>query len=175
MLTRLVDWLNVPPGALVKPKDPREYLWQSALSPEGAERRRLRFSAVTDQVVIWTDGGCKGNPGPGGWGAILKYSEQARRSFRAASPHTTNNRMELTAAIFALEALKRPCRVVPHTDSQYLRNGIIQLDSNMEAQRLAHRRHGARSRTRTFGAASTKPESATRSNGDGSKAMPATR
>ena len=75
-------------------------------------------------VEIWTDGGCKPNPGPGGWAAILRYGE-TERVLSGAEPATTNNRMELTAAISALEALKRPCKVVLHTDSEYLRNGIM--------------------------------------------------
>lgn len=74
-------------------------------------------------VEIWTDGGCRPNPGPGGWAAILRYGE-AERELSGAERETTNNRMELTAAIEALSALKRPCRVVLHTDSEYLRNGI---------------------------------------------------
>ena len=74
-------------------------------------------------VEVWTDGGCKPNPGPGGWAAILRYGE-TERELSGADPDTTNNRMELTAAIHALEALKRPCRVVLHTDSEYVRNGI---------------------------------------------------
>lgn len=74
-------------------------------------------------VEVWTDGGCKPNPGPGGWAAILRYGE-AERELSGADPATTNNRMELTAAIHALEALKRPSRVVLHTDSEYVRNGI---------------------------------------------------
>jgi ribonuclease HI len=74
-------------------------------------------------VQIWTDGGCKPNPGPGGWAAILRYSGH-ERELSGADPASTNNRMELTAAAAALEALKRPCRVVLHTDSEYLRNGI---------------------------------------------------
>jgi ribonuclease HI len=74
-------------------------------------------------VEIWTDGGCKPNPGPGGWSAILRYGtvEKELSGYEAA---TTNNRMELTAACAALESLKRPCRVVLHTDSEYVRNGI---------------------------------------------------
>ena len=80
-------------------------------------------------VVIHTDGACSGNPGPGGWGAILT-SAITRRSSKAAKPNTTNNRMELMAAISALEALKRPCRVDLHTDSQYLRNGIMTWIAN---------------------------------------------
>ena len=76
-----------------------------------------------EQVEIWTDGGCKPNPGPGGWAAILCF-RGTERELSGAEPATTNNRMELTAAAMALEALKRPCRVVLHTDSEYLRNGI---------------------------------------------------
>ena len=74
-------------------------------------------------VEVWTDGGCKPNPGPGGWAAILRYGE-TERELSGAEIETTNNRMELTAAINALEALKRPCRVVLHTDSEYVRNGV---------------------------------------------------
>jgi len=80
-------------------------------------------SGARPVVEIWTDGACKGNPGPGGWGAVLRYGGHERH-LKGAEPHTTNNRMELMAAIRALEALKRPCRVELTTDSQYLRNGI---------------------------------------------------
>lgn len=78
---------------------------------------------MTDAVDIFTDGACSGNPGPGGWGAILRYGtvEKELSGFEA---ETTNNRMELMAAIAALEALKRPCTARIHTDSQYLRDGI---------------------------------------------------
>jgi ribonuclease HI len=75
------------------------------------------------RIVIHTDGACSGNPGPGGWGAILEWSGR-RREIKGGEAHTTNNRMELMAAISALEALKRPCDVDLHTDSQYLRQGI---------------------------------------------------
>ncbi len=74
-------------------------------------------------VQIFTDGACSGNPGPGGWGAILRFGNAEKELFGGA-PATTNNRMELTAAIEALSALKRPCRVDLHTDSEYLRQGI---------------------------------------------------
>lgn len=74
-------------------------------------------------VTIHTDGACSGNPGPGGWGAILEWNSR-RKEINGSDPHTTNNRMELTAAIMALEALKRSCTVDLHTDSQYLRQGI---------------------------------------------------
>ncbi|HEY3641817.1 MAG TPA: ribonuclease HI [Xanthobacteraceae bacterium] len=75
-------------------------------------------------VVIHTDGACSGNPGPGGWGAILAFGTRVKE-LKGGEPHTTNNRMELMAAIAALEALKQPCLVDLHTDSQYLRNGIM--------------------------------------------------
>ena len=74
-------------------------------------------------VEIWTDGGCKPNPGPGGWAAILRFGT-VERELSGAEAVTTNNRMELTAAAEALEALTRPCTVALHTDSEYLRNGI---------------------------------------------------
>ena len=75
------------------------------------------------RVEIYTDGACSGNPGPGGWGALLRAGNH-EREISGADPQTTNNRMELTAALRALEALKRPCRVVLHTDSKYLRDGM---------------------------------------------------
>jgi ribonuclease HI len=78
---------------------------------------------VTDEVSIWTDGACSGNPGPGGWGAILCCPGHEKELFGGESA-TTNNRMELTAAIAALEALKRPSAVHLHTDSNYLKGGI---------------------------------------------------
>jgi ribonuclease HI len=76
------------------------------------------------RVTIHTDGACSGNPGPGGFGAILQWGDHVRE-IKGGEPHTTNNRMELMAAITALETLKRPCTVDIHTDSQYLRNGIM--------------------------------------------------
>jgi ribonuclease HI len=74
-------------------------------------------------VEIWTDGGCKPNPGPGGWAALLRYRGH-EREISGGEPATTNNRMELTAAAAALEALTRPCRITLHTDSEYVRNGV---------------------------------------------------
>jgi ribonuclease HI len=79
----------------------------------------------TAPVVIYSDGACSGNPGPGGWGAILIYGEK-RKELSGGEALTTNNRMELRAATEALDALKRPCTVELHTDSQYVRNGIMQ-------------------------------------------------
>jgi len=75
------------------------------------------------KVVIHSDGGCDGNPGPGGWAAVLDYDGK-RKEISGGEPATTNNRMELQAAISALEALKQPCDVEFFTDSQYVRNGI---------------------------------------------------
>ena len=78
-----------------------------------------------DVVHIYTDGACKGNPGPGGWGALLLYGDRKKELFGGENP-TTNNRMELLAVIAALSSLKRPCRVIVHTDSQYVRLGITE-------------------------------------------------
>lgn len=78
---------------------------------------------MTDAVVIYTDGACKGNPGPGGWGAWLRWGEHEKELF-GGEPSTTNNRMELTAVIEALSALKRPTPVAIYTDSEYVKNGI---------------------------------------------------
>ena len=74
-------------------------------------------------VIVHTDGACSGNPGPGGWGAILTYGEH-EKELKGGEAHTTNNRMELMAAISALEALKRPSTVEMHTDSKYVHDGI---------------------------------------------------
>ncbi len=74
-------------------------------------------------VSIWTDGACSGNPGPGGWGAVLAWGEH-EKELCGGEPETTNNRMELMGAIMALEALTRPCEVRLHTDSSYLKGGI---------------------------------------------------
>jgi len=76
------------------------------------------------QITIHTDGACSGNPGPGGFGAILQWGDHTKE-LKGGEAHTTNNRMELMAAITALESLKRTCTVDLHTDSQYLRNGIM--------------------------------------------------
>ncbi|WP_269620815.1 ribonuclease HI [Zhongshania sp. BJYM1] len=78
-----------------------------------------------EKVEIFTDGACRGNPGPGGWGALMRFEGKERHLF-GGDPATTNNRMELMAAIEALKALKRPCDVVLTTDSQYVRQGITE-------------------------------------------------
>jgi ribonuclease HI len=78
---------------------------------------------LTPEVVIHTDGACSGNPGPGGWGALLQYGD-SERELTGGELATTNNRMEMMAAIQALEALTKPCKVELHTDSQYVQKGI---------------------------------------------------
>jgi ribonuclease HI len=95
---------------------------------------------LTPAVEIWTDGACAGNPGPGGWGAILCY-RSSEKDLCGGEALTTNNRMELTAAIAALEALKRPAVVKLHTDSQYLRDGVTAWMGNWK-------RNGWRTRDR---------------------------
>ncbi len=86
----------------------------------------MKSGAVVD---IFTDGACSGNPGPGGWAAVLRF-ETIEKELSGGEQLTTNNRMELMAAIAALEALKRPCRVRLHTDSIYLRDGITRWITN---------------------------------------------
>ena len=81
---------------------------------------------MTPKVVIYTDGACRGNPGPGGWGAILIAANGTEKQLCGGERATTNNRMELMAAIQALEALKKPCKVELHTDSQYVMKGITE-------------------------------------------------
>ena len=76
-------------------------------------------------IEMYTDGACKGNPGPGGWGVLIRYKDKEKQLF-GAEVHTTNNRMELMAAIQGLKALQRPCIVDLYTDSQYVRQGMTQ-------------------------------------------------
>jgi ribonuclease HI len=78
-----------------------------------------------EAVEIWTDGACKGNPGPGGWGALLKMGA-VEKTLHGGEPLTTNNRMEMLAVIEALGALKRPCKVLLHVDSQYVMKGMTE-------------------------------------------------
>ena len=79
----------------------------------------------SSNVELFTDGACSGNPGPGGWGVILRWRNTERELF-GGEPSTTNNRMELLAVIKGLQALKKPCRVAVHTDSQYVQKGMTQ-------------------------------------------------
>ena len=84
---------------------------------------------MPDRVQLFTDGACRGNPGPGGWGAVLRFGSREKELF-GGDPATTNNRMELTAVIRGLEALTRPCAVDVTTDSVYVKNGITQWIHN---------------------------------------------
>jgi len=84
------------------------------------------MTITTDpEVIIYTDGACKGNPGPGGWGVLLRSGDH-EKTLHGGEPLTTNNRMELMAAIMALETLRRPSRVLLHTDSQYVMKGMTE-------------------------------------------------
>ena len=78
-----------------------------------------------EEIEIWTDGACKGNPGPGGWGVLLKMGA-VEKTLHGGEPLTTNNRMEMLAVIEALGALKRPCKVLLHVDSQYVMKGMTE-------------------------------------------------
>ena len=84
-------------------------------------------------VELFTDGGCRGNPGPGGWGALLRFGDHEKELY-GYEPETTNNRMELMAAICGLETLNEPCQIVLTTDSQYVRQGITNWISNWKAK-----------------------------------------
>ncbi len=88
---------------------------------------------MSERITIYTDGACSGNPGPGGWGALLMFNG-AEKELSGGEPMTTNNRMELLAAIHALEALKRPSAVDLFTDSQYVRQGITSWMKNWKAR-----------------------------------------
>ncbi len=88
---------------------------------------------MTEPVIIYTDGACRGNPGPGGWGAVLRYKQNTRELF-GGEFDTTNNRMELMAAIMALESLNRPCQVELSTDSTYVLKGITEWMDNWKAR-----------------------------------------
>ena len=89
----------------------------------------LTIRAAMKEVEVHTDGSCLGNPGPGGWGAVLRYQGR-ERELAGGEALTTNNRMELMAAIMALEALSEPCRITLQTDSQYVRQGITEWMAN---------------------------------------------
>ena len=84
---------------------------------------------MTDFVIIYTDGACRGNPGPGGWGVVLRFKESSKELY-GSEANTTNNRMELTAAIKALEALKKPCSIQMYSDSKYVLQGITEWICN---------------------------------------------
>jgi homoserine kinase type II len=130
LLTRAHDWLHTSSNALVHRKDPTEYLRRlrfhrtvRAAREYGLEASRRM--AGKPSVTAFTDGACAGNPGPGGWGVIVEVDGQ-RKELTGGEATTTNNRMELMAAISALESLDQPSRVDIHTDSEYVQKGISQ-------------------------------------------------
>jgi ribonuclease HI len=88
---------------------------------------------MNERVVIYTDGACRGNPGPGGWGAVLQFKDKTREIY-GGEQQTTNNRMELMAAIMALETLSRACKVKLNTDSKYVLQGITEWMTNWKAR-----------------------------------------
>ena len=130
------------------------------------------MNAPSNHVIIHTDGACKGNPGPGGWGAILQAAGKTKE-MSGGEPLTTNNRMELMGAIMALEALTRPCEVDLHTDSKYVLDGITKWIPGwksrgwLTADRKPVKNDDLWKRL--------DPARSTRSNGTGSRATPATR
>src|SRR5262249_21792611 len=118
-----------PAGRAGKAQGSARICPQAAIPSGCRQRARLwagcRAGGVSElpRVTIHTDGACSGNPGPGGWGVILKFGD-VEKELKGAEAHSTTNQMELTAAIAALEALKKPCQVDLYTDSQYVRQGI---------------------------------------------------
>ena len=122
-------------------------------------------------VEIFTDGACKGNPGIGGWGALLKYNGHTQELF-GGEKQTTNNRMELLATIRALEALKRPCKVHLHTDSQYVQKGISEWISGWKQRGWQTANKKTRKKTQTFGNNWIFCLSNTKSSGSGFADMP---
>ena len=118
-----------------------------------------------DPVVIHTDGGCRPNPGPGGWGAVLRQGRHVREMCGGEAGSTSNNRMELTAPIMALEALTRPVTVHLYTDSTYVRNGITKWVQGWE--RNGWKPPRSRSKTLICGSGCKPPAPDTTSNGIG--------
>ena len=124
---------------------------------------------MSQSVSIWTDGACSGNPGPGGWGAILRYGER-EKELKGGEALTTNNRMELTAAIEALRSLNRPCEVILHTDSQYLRGGVTGWIDTWKSNGWRTAAKKPVKNENLYGEPSPRPPSGTRSSGAGSRA-----
>src|SRR5258708_698020 len=123
---------RIPAEAALPPKRarPRRLRSRGMSAPPAAEPMRRPSERI---VEIFTDGACSGNPGPGGWGAILRYGA-TEKELSGGEPATTNNRMEMLAAIVALEALKRPSRVRLSTDSQYLSHGATRYLAQWKAR-----------------------------------------
>jgi ribonuclease HI len=117
---RPISRLGIPDYGLEEPT-----VSQEGLFPPHEEFRKQSDRPILKKVVITTDGACIGNPGPGGWAYVLRFGKSVREMY-GSEPHTTSNRMELKAIIEALRALKEPCEVLVNTDSEYLKNGIVE-------------------------------------------------
>src|SRR5690606_9557550 len=126
----LMEPMAIPPQGAAAPTraPPTDCCASYRLSDGDAPREAVGIATMNpnDHVIIHTDGACKGNPGPGGWGAILQTGGGHEKELWGGEALTTNNRMELMAAIMALDALKRPCRVDLHTDSKYVMQGVTE-------------------------------------------------
>ena len=163
----------------MRPKNPLEYFRKLRFHQKAASVRDYGLPAgkdarVTDgpHVIIHTDGACSGNPGPGGWGAILTFGEH-EKELKGGEPHTTNNRMELMAAIAALEALKKPSHRRAAHRQQVCARRHLEMDPRLEAQRLEDRRQEAGEEHRPVAAARRRDRSSTTCAGTGSRATPA--
>ncbi len=159
LLTRLVDWLERAAGRAGEAEGPASNISASCASIRRREASRLRPCGQEGQrvtegphVIIHTDGACSGNPGPGGWGAILTCGEH-EKELKGGEAHTTNNRMELMAAIAALEALKRPCDGRAAHRQQVCARRHFELDPRLEEERLEDRRQEAGEECRSVAAA----------------------
>ena len=165
LLTRLYDWLNVPPGALVVPHDPREYLAKLRFHQGSRRGRRLRprltidaeGRAVSEAVEIWTDGACSGNPGPGGWGALLRYNGDAKSELAAARAETTNNRMELQRRDRGAQCAEAPLHDRPAHQFPICAGRRHAAGSPTGSATAGRRPPRSRSRTTICGASWTRP------------------
>ena len=129
LLTRVFDALNVVEGAIVKVKDPIEYLVRLEFHKNSKNVEDYFFQM---KYTIYTDGACSGNPGPGGWGAVIIDEKNKQINISGKENLTTNNRMELTAPIRALGKTKKDSKIIIFTDSTYLKNGITLWIKNWE-------------------------------------------
>ena len=141
MLTRLYDWLTIPDGALIQKRDPTEYIRKLRFHRQIGSAREYGVETMK-RVEVFTDGACSGNPGPGGWGAILRYNDTTKE-LSGGEADTTNNRMELMAAIEALNALKQPVRGRSLHRQQLRQGRHRRLDRRLEAQWLEDGRQEA--------------------------------
>ena len=176
LLTRLVDWLNVPPGALVRPKDPLEYLRKLRFHQKVASAQRLRGDRAVSRralphVVIHTDGACSGNPGPGGWGAILRFGDHEKELKGGEAEHHQQPHGADGGDLRAGSAQAAVPRRYPHRQPISAQRHH-DMDRQLEAQRLAHLRQKAGQECRSCGNASMPRSARTRCAGIGCAVMP---